>query len=61
MLEGNERIDVTLSSDKVVQGHFDSLIGDILTLTLVGVDDKTMIKVVDIKKLDIPQFVPKAR
>jgi hypothetical protein len=51
LLNSNERVDVTLASGEVVQGLFDSCVGGVLALTLVGTDDKKMIEVGGIEKL----------
>lgn len=59
-LNGNQRIDVTLTTGKVVSGLFNSCIDDKLELTLVGTDEKTMINVDDIEALVIPQSTARA-
>jgi len=55
------RIDVTLANGERVQGLVDSFINGDLVLTLVGANDKKMIKVDEITELVIPQLGPKAR
>lgn len=60
LLNSGERIDVTLINDKVVSGIFRSYNDGELELMLIGTDDKTVINVDDIKKLDVPQLTPRA-
>jgi hypothetical protein len=55
LLNSNDRIDVTLTTGKVVSGLFSSCSDGKLELTVVGTDEKTMINVDDIKALVVPQ------